>query len=531
MHQKIKGTTIHFHTVLFPEHNAKGMIIIMKSNQPNIVMISCDQLRGDFLGCSGNEIIQTPHIDQLANKGVRFTQAYSTTPICIPSRATIMTGLDGNNLGLTEYREGFELPVEETLPEQLGKAGYQTQVIGKMHVYPERCRYGFDDMKLWEEGRKLGDMYGIDGGYGDYEEWLAEQGYTGMAFGHGMSINGYNMTPWHLPDYLHPTEWIGHETCKEIKRRDWTKPLFMWASFTAPHPPLVPLMKDLSIYRQDKMPVPVKGDWNKDHPIFHEEEKAFGEHLTNKQTDLAYRGYFALVTQVDRQINRIIGTLREEGMLDNTWFIFTSDHGDNMGDHGLWQKSNFLKGSTNIPFIITPPLRKSDEGQDTILNSKWVPGQVNHSVIGLQDILPTCCDIAGAEIPKYINGKSLLSLIQEERQSVRETILGEFGSEGKRSFMLTDGIWKYIWYEEDGAELLFHIEDDPNETRNLININTQVKEEWKRKLIKELSARKDDPAYDGKNLNVHSPGKRLTDREREERVNTYPYFNPKGYHR
>lgn len=502
----------------------------MKTTQPNIVMISCDQLRGDFLGCAGNELIQTPHIDQLANKGVRFTQSYATTPICIPSRATIMTGLDGNSLGLTEYQPGFELPVKETLPEQLSKAGYQTKVVGKMHVYPERCHYGFDDMTLFEEGRKLGTIYGKDNGYGDYEEWLAEQGHAGMAFGHGMSINGYNMTPWHLPDHLHPTEWIGHETCKQIKRRDWTKPLFMWASFTAPHAPLVPLMKDLSIYSQDKMPEPVKGDWNDNHPIHHEIEKSFGEQLTKKQVDLAYRGYYALVTQVDRQINRIIGTLREEGMLDNTWFIFTSDHGDNLGDHGLWQKSNFLKGSTNIPFIITPPLRKAGMEQDDGLHSEWVPGQMNDSVIGLQDILPTCCELAGAEIPDDIDGKSLLPLIQGKRESVRETILGEFGSQGRRSFMLTDGIWKYIWYEEDGAELLFHIEKDPNEMKNLVSIDVDVKAEWRKKLTEELSVREDDPACEGGQLTIPSSTKKLSAREREERVNTYPYFHPMGYH-
>ncbi|MCF8563824.1 sulfatase-like hydrolase/transferase [Alicyclobacillus tolerans] len=327
--------------------------------QPNIVLITCDHLRADLMGCAGHEIIQTPHIDLLAKRGVRFTQAYSTTPVCIPARASIMTGLHGHHLGVTELQPGFEIPVEETLPKQLSKVGYQTLVVGKMHTYPERCHYGFDNMILWEEGRRLGETYGEHHGYGDYEQWLAEQGYAGLAFAHGMTNNEYAMSPWHLPDHLHPTEWIGYQTCKEIKRRDWTRPLFIWSSFTAPHPPITPLLRDLYLYEQVKMPQPVVGDWAEKHPIFHQIQLAqhSGGHKTDLQIDLAFRAFYASVTQVDRQINRIIGTLREEGMLENTWFIFTSDHGDNLGDHHLWAKTNFLKGSCNIPMIVTPPIR------------------------------------------------------------------------------------------------------------------------------------------------------------------------------
>ncbi|MCK2005299.1 sulfatase-like hydrolase/transferase [[Brevibacterium] frigoritolerans] len=501
----------------------------MKNNQPNIVMISCDHLRADLLGCTGHDLIQTPHIDMLAKKGVRFTQAYSTTPICIPARATIMTGLEGNSLGLTEYREGVELPVQETLPKQLSDAGYQTLVVGKMHTYPERRHYGFNNMILWEEGRPFGAPNGEKRGYGDYEQWLAEQGYPGMAFGHGMSINGYTMTPWHLPDHLHPTEWIGHETCKQIKRRDWTSPLFIWASFTAPHPPLAPLLKDLYMYDRDEMPRPVIGDWAENHSVFHELGLSFGESMTDKQIDLAYRAYFALVTQVDRQINRIIGTLREEGILDNTWFIFTSDHGDNLGDHHLWQKTNFLKGSCNIPLIITPPLIGRGNSINE-LDSEWLPGTVNHSVVGLQDILPTCCELGGAAIPNNIDGKSLMSLVNDSSKSVREVILGEFGATGKRSFMITNGEWKYIWYEEDGTELLFNIQKDSDEMNNLTLKQPQLVDEWRSKLVEIISNRENDPAVFDNKLSAVTPGLELSAMEKEKRKNAYPFFHPMGLH-
>src|SRR5699024_10701428 len=147
----------------------------------------------------GHPIIQTPHIDQLAYHGLNFEQAYSPTPICIPARSIIMSGIDGPGIGLTSFKPGFEIPTEETIPKLLGDAGYQTKAVGKMHFYPERKHYGFDQMTLWEEGRALGKEFGISGDYGDYESWLAEEGYAGQSYGHGISNNEYTMSPWHLP--------------------------------------------------------------------------------------------------------------------------------------------------------------------------------------------------------------------------------------------------------------------------------------------------------------------------------------------
>ncbi len=492
----------------------------MDKQQPNIIMITCDHLRADLMGCSGDPIIQTPNIDLLARNGVRFEQAYSTTPICIPARSTIMTGLEGHDLGLTHFQPGFELPVRETLPKQLGDAGYQTKGIGKMHFFPERCHYGFDSMLICEEGRKLGIPYNENRGYDDYEIWLAEQGYSGEAFSHGVPMNGYAVSTWHLPEHLHPTEWIGSQTCKEIKRRDWTRPLFLWTSFTAPHPPLVPLLKDMYLYEDDEMPDPVIGDWVENQPIFHE---LYAENKSEKQINQIKKAFYSLVTQIDRQISRILGTLKEEGMLENTWIIFTSDHGDSLGDHLLWRKTKFLKGACNIPFIITPPL-----SEESITQFKT--NTVSSSVVGLQDILPTICAIASAETPSHINGKNLKPLMENPVESVRNTILGEVGKMGNRSFMLTDGKWKYIWYEEDGTELLFHIEKDPDELENLISKEPSVQENWRSKLIDILSNRSNDSAIVNGQLTATAPGNKLPPEELTRRLRFYPYDIPVGQH-
>ncbi|MCC2684885.1 MAG: arylsulfatase [Paenibacillaceae bacterium] len=499
-------------------------------DQPNIVFITCDQLRGDHLGCAGHPIIQTPHIDLLAKRGIRFARAISTTPVCIPARAMIMTGMEGYRLGNTGGKPGYRLPVRETLPQLLSDAGYETRAIGKMHVYPERCHYGFHSMQLWEEGRLFGQTTGEHRGYGDYEEWLAEQGYSGQAFAHGMANNEYGMAPWHLPDYLHPSEWIGFETCKAIKRRDWTRPLFVWASFTAPHPPLVPLIRDLAIYEGVKeFPDPVIGDWTDNHPIYHEKKLAqFPDAaMGGLKRSLTLRAYYSLVTQIDRQLNRIIGTLREERMLENTWFIFASDHGDNLGDHGLWAKSNFLRGACGIPLIVTPPIRGD---LDAWVGGEWMPGQVSEALVGLQDILPTCLELAGvmgAGVPEHVGSQSLLPLLRGDCAEVRERMLGEFGTPGSRSLMLTDGKWKYIWFEQDGVELLFDLEQDQDELHNLAGRRSDVLTRWREELAARLSARGDDPAVEGGRLKPVAPGSKLAPLKRARLVND---LLPRGLH-
>ncbi len=496
-------------------------------NRPNIVFITCDHLRSDFLGCAGHPVIQTPHIDFLAQRGTRFTQAYCPTPVCIPARQTIMSGYDSHHLGLTYYKEGFEIPTRETLPRLLTRAGYQTKAVGKMHIYPERDHHGFEMMTLCEEGRRLGITKGEHRGYGDYEQWLAEQGYAGEAWTHGVANNEITMRPWHLPDHLHPTEWIGREACREIKRRDWTRPLFMWVSFTAPHPSFAPLWRDLTIYDRDEMPRPVAdGDWYGRPPFEHQQISAEfrSDQKTAREIDQAYRGYFALMSQVDRWVNLIIGTLREEGLLQDTWLVFTSDHGDSMGDHGLWAKRNFMKGACSIPLIVTPPPRGD---LDRVMGLEWVPGRSCDAVVGLQDILPTILGIAGVPAPPEVDGKNLLPLVHDPAQRVRESFLGEHGESGRRTLMLTDGRWKYLWYEADGSELLFEIASDPDERHDRSQAEPEMLRAWRERLIVILSGRAGDPAVTGGRLSPKQPGRKLTELEKARMATDY---NVRGLH-
>ncbi|HBF37568.1 MAG TPA: hypothetical protein DDW50_09635 [Firmicutes bacterium] len=342
-----------------------------------------------------------------------------------------------------------------------------------------------------------------------------------------MANNSITMRPWHLPDYLHPTEWIGREACKAIKRRDWTRPQFLWVSFTSPHPPFAPLLRDLYLYEGTVMPRPVQGDWeNAYQPLAHQRIAAewSSDRQSPQRIDQAYRGYFALMTQVDRWINLIIGTVREAGLLENTWFILTADHGDCMGDHGLWAKRNFMKGACNVPLIITPPPRGD---LDQLMAPGWMPGRTNDTVVGLQDIMPTILDIAGVTIPQRIDGRSLLPLVKEGKGKVRDEFLGEHGKVGERLFMVTDGSWKYIWEESTGSELLFRIADDPDELHNLVSSQPENLSYWRERLIQLLGERKNDPAVAKGRLVPTQPGRKMTELEKARIIND---FNARGLH-
>ena len=202
---------------------------------PNVLLVLVDQWPARLLGASGHPVIQTPTIDAIARNGVRFTRAYSECPICIPARRTLMTGTTTRTHGDRIFGTVNRMPAVPTLAHCFRDAGYQTFAVGKLHVYPPRDRIGFDDVLLSEEGRP--HLGGLD----DYEIFLADRGYPGQQYLHGMNNNNYMHRPWHLPEDCHVTNWTSMQMARTIKRRDPTRPAFWCVSYTPPHPPLVPL--------------------------------------------------------------------------------------------------------------------------------------------------------------------------------------------------------------------------------------------------------------------------------------------------
>jgi arylsulfatase A-like enzyme len=303
----------------------------------------------------------------------------------------------------------------------------------------------------------------------DYDIFLGDQGHAGRQFDHAMSNNQYSTRPWHLPEDCHVTNWTAREMSRTIRRRDPTRPGFWYLSFTHPHPPLVPPQHYWDLYRDRDLELPEYGDWTPD--TWHDSETTTptpslstsdlcyrlnvqrnGWHVrTPRAIQTALQGFYALCTQIDHQIRLVLGTLREEGILENTIILFTADHGDMLGQHGLWAKRLFYEGSSNVPFILVPP--KDDE--------RVPEDSIDDRLVSLSDVMPTLLDLAGLDVPDSCSG------IPAVGPSQRPHLYGECNEGAMSARMIHDGRFKLLYYPAGNVRQLFDLQNDPGELRDL----------------------------------------------------------------
>lgn len=471
----------------------------MKKN--NILLIVIDQLRFDALGFMGNEIVKTPHIDTLAGEGIIFNKAYTACSSCIPSRAAIFTGLAPKNHKRIGYMDGVAWEYENTLPKELTKQGYYTQCVGKMHVSPLRNSLGFHNVELHDgylhyyrrettpsyENQKIAD---------DYYYWLKnELGIEADASDTGIDCNSWVSRPWIYDEKYHPTNWVSSRSIDFLRRRDRDKPFFLMASYVRPHPPFDAPAYYFDLYKNKDLPKSPIGDWV-DEDIIKNMPKDVISSIAPNDDELVRQakiGYYACITHLDHQIGRLIQELKERHLYDNTLIIFTSDHGELLMDHNLFRKSLPYEGATHIPFFISG-------GYNAL---KCVRNSVCNSLIELRDILPTIVDYAGGDIPKNIDGKSLLPLLEKPSEDIRDYLHGEHSYGDKSNHFIVTKKDKYVWFYKTGEEQYFNMEDDPMEEKNLIkDIKYKERiEQLKKYLIEELKDREEN-FTDGKTLNT-----------------------------
>ena len=418
------------------------------ANRPNVLLICTDHWPGYLLGANGHACIQTPTLDQLCRNGVRFPRAYSETPVCVPARRTLMTGTPPRVHADRTFQGQLPMPDLPTMAQTFRDAGYQACAVGKLHVYPQRDRIGFDDVILGEEGRA---QFGV---VDDYELFLGDRGYAGQQFNHGMGNNEYVNRPWHLPEELHVTNWTTQQMVRTMQRRDPTRPAFWYLSYCHPHPPLAPLQIYLDMYREMHIDLPSMGAWA-EHieslPPLLRRRRAQGERFSDYQMRAARRAFYALCTHIDHQLRVVIGTLREQGVLNNTIIMFTADHGDMLGQHGLWAKSLYYEESAQVPMILTGVAGDERVGHE----------RTDERLVGWQDVMPTLLDLAGVDVPDTVEG---CSMVGDER---REYLYGEIGAGAGASRMVHDGRYKLIYYAAGNCAQLFDLEEDPQELEDL----------------------------------------------------------------
>ncbi len=448
--------------------------------QPDILLIMPDQMRGDCLSSLRHAAVRTPQLDELARKGALFRRAYTTVPSCIPARHALLTGLFPQTSGVVGYAAR---PLSSpTMPQLLSEAGYTTVLVGRnMHQVPRANSYGY-------ETRVLGST--CENG-DDYDRYLTKfahhtDGIRKLVARWGLSYNGWEAKPWPLAEERHPTAWIVRQARRIVADSTVAKPLFLTASFYAPHPPLFPPKQYFERYLAAELPQPAHGDWVDWEALSPKGDRA-GHRvlLEGEPLRAAQAGYFGLIEQLDHEIAPLVEEFkRRSNKAGRPWLIWLiADHGEMLGDHGYFRKCEPFEGSANIPFIVTgsPELR-------------FRPGLRCQQPVCLEDVMPTLLELAGVARPEVLDGVTLVPVLRGEDCVIRPWLHFEHApcySKAQAFHALTDGHFKYIWRPTDGTEHLFDLDTDPREEHDLSEdaARRQTLETWRTTLTERLAPR------------------------------------------
>jgi choline-sulfatase len=424
----------------------------MKTDRPNILLLMTDQQRPDSLGCYGSKEALTPNLDALAEAGVVFDNCYVSNPVCCPSRYSLCTGRYPHNHGVTANWKAPH-PWETSFGHVLSRHGYQTAAIGKMHFTPWFDRFGFD-------GRVIAEAKFHTNCDDDYERFLRKHGTSRAElydFQSESYIQNCTAVASRVPVDLHIDSFVGASVCEYIEKTDG--PFFLFASFLSPHNPYDPPAPYDTMFDDVELPLRNMGEgetsrkpdvaYNYINERLHMPYKS--DEITEVQVRAMKKAYYGLNTLVDDWIGRIIRALKDKGIYENTVILYTSDHGDLLGDHGLFYKQCFYEQSVKAPLIIHAPER-------------FAPGRSAAMVENI-DIFSTVCDLGCADPGEGRQGISLLPLL--ENSSRRDGHRAAAFSENYFGRMVRWGDWKMIYYPGRSVGELYNLNDDPDEQDNL----------------------------------------------------------------
>lgn len=476
--------------------------------QPNILLITTDQQRYDSAGQAAPSFVRTPHFDHLTREGITFTSAYADCPICVPSRVSIMTGQYAFTHGMMDNGQTSQvLARDRSLPSLLRAQGYQTAAIGKMHFSPERARHGFDEMII----------------PADYYREMGRSGSLLQPMRHGLGQNELYPGMATVPESATLTSWIAERCVDYIRdRRDPTAPFFLWCSFSKPHPPLDPPEPYYSMYRGCPIPEPVYGDWSDDQrcpPAMKRFRQRWSLDLVPPEVIRQARAaYYGLVTQIDYNMGRVFAALQDLRLFDDTLILYTSDHGEYLGDHHTGSKVFFHEPSAHVPFVLRLPKRWEDRKHGTT-----VPDPIT-----LADVLPTLLTAAEGCSPDWVDGQDLIALARGRLDSPRRCVCGGWGSpEGCEYLSVTDGWWKYMYYPEGSVEQLFDVHEDPRELINLAGLPPYEakRDEMREQVIRWHTGRRTGYVKDGE-----LPVRPIEDEDpRDRRNESWPGYHTEYY--
>ncbi len=465
----------------------------------NVLWIMADQLRWDYLSCYGATHIDTPHLDRLASKGVRFDRAYVQSPICGPSRMSFYTGRYVRSHGATW--NGFPLSVgSETLGDHLRDVGVTSSLVGKTHMRPDHdgmARLGIDPHS--DIGKRVSecgfDVFVRDDGTNaatdknrhaeDYERYLREHGLGGETpweewANTGVGPDGAWKTGWLLenaplaarvPKEHSETAWLTTRGIEFIEAQG-DAPWLCHLSYIKPHWPYLAPAPYNDMYSKDDLPPVVRSPDEHGHPLMQawENTRICKSFSRDDVRDVVAPVYMGLIKELDDNLGRLFAYLEDSGRMDDTMIVFCSDHGDNMGDHWLGEKDLFYDCSARIPLIVYDPRPEADATR----------GSATDKLVEGIDLAPTFHEFFGGPAkPHIMEGRSLQPLLHDQEVAWRDHCISEYdyatrdargavgvAQEDARLVMVFDGRWKYI-HVETMRPMLFDLETDPDELHDL----------------------------------------------------------------
>ena len=432
------------------------------SQATNLLFICSDQHSRHILGAYGNPIVCTPNLDALAARGTLFRNAYTNTPICVPARACLATGRYAHTIDSWDNGTPYVGTEAPSWGHRLLEQGHRVTTIGKLHYRKPEDPTGFPDQRLpMHVLHGIGDPYGI---LRDRMPVLSQSRLTVLQAGPGES----EYTRYDRAVCAESVKWLQTEAKIHASRAEHGRneePWALFVSFVHPHFPLTVPQEYLDLYPPESIPMPVcwrPEEWAT-HPAltWKRNIQALDEPLDEPAIRRALAVYYGMVTFLDEQIGKVLNALRESGLEERTRVIYTSDHGDMMGEHGLWFKSVMYDGAAGIPMIVAGP---------------DVPaGKVSHTNVSLVDCFPSIVEAVGAQLAEEdasLPGRSLFALAREG--SVERTVFSEYHAiyASCGIFMVRHGHHKLVHYADTTRQhhylpQLFDLKADPDERRDL----------------------------------------------------------------
>ncbi|MFP4029483.1 MAG: sulfatase [Candidatus Brocadiia bacterium] len=448
------------------------------SSKPNVLLIMTDQQRWDYMGCAGADFLDTPNLDRLARRGVHFPNCFTNSPLCAPARIGLATGLHPGITGADE-NDRFLPPDRTTYYQRLRDVGYRVACSGKLDLAksdsdngpdgrrPRLFQWGFTDpMESEGKGHSLGKPYPR----GSYGAMLKEKGLYQKYYEERHSDSSMWYSPSELPAETFLDVYQGQRAVEWLRDFPRAYPWHLFVSFSGPHVPHDPPREYFDRYADRPMPDPIPAPEDERSDYFqHNQGTGPSDPAAIQQ---ARRAYCAYIELIDEQVGQLMDVLEERGELEDTYIMFTSDHGEMLGDLEMWMKKQPFEPSIRVPLIAAGP--------------EIPEGRTCDALIELIDINPTICELAGLSSLPHMHALSFTDCLSDPSQPHRTNIVSTL----RQWRCIRTDRYKLVRYYND-AEEMYDLKEDPAETCNCLSQmqrdNPAVVDELRERLEERLS--------------------------------------------